>query len=129
MNEDLKKIIDRLHHDDPQVRKDAAVALGEMESQEAISALMEMLTDSNPAVRYFVKRSLGRIRKVHTPRHEEVTKSLKDGEKPDINVDALEKYLNDPEYTKRMTAVKGTLKIGSPLAVPFLIDRLGIEEH
>jgi len=129
MNEELARIIERLKSDDPQVRKDAAVALGEMENPEAIPALMDMVSDPNPAVRYFIKRSLGRLRSIHTPRHEEVVKDLKDSEEPDINLEALEKYLNHSDYTKRLTAIKGAMKIASPMAVPLFIDRLNIEEH
>ncbi|MDD2717004.1 MAG: HEAT repeat domain-containing protein [Candidatus Wallbacteria bacterium] len=46
-----------------------------------------------------------------------------------INIDALIKYLKDPDYKKRIKVVQGAGQMADPNAIPYLINLLSEERH
>ena len=57
----LNDVIERLYDPDPDVREEAASALGRIGSQEAVQALIDQLKDINSTIRAQAAKALGKI--------------------------------------------------------------------
>ncbi len=130
-----------LSKEDPNVRRRAVYALGEIGSEAAVPALVEALNDEDPNVRWSAAEALGEIgSEAIVP----VLVKVLNSEDPNVResaaealgeignkaaVPALVKALNDEDPNVRESAVYALRKIGNEAAVPALVKALNDEDQ
>ena len=65
----VEKLIKKLQHKNPKVRVNAALALGQMGSEDAMPALRQALQDQNDWVRAAARLALDKIKEINHRRH------------------------------------------------------------
>ena len=102
-------LLELLHGSDPDLRMQAALALGEQGDVRAAGALIEALKDEDPNVRYHAIEALGKLKAVDA-------------------VDALVEIVESRDFFVAFMALDALAKIGdariAPRIVPFLEDEL-----
>ncbi len=127
--------------DDPHVRADAVVRLGQARADDAVGSLVALLDDPDEIVRLSVVRALAQIgnpgvvpdlaKYVDDPLQsvrQQICQALGAIGSPD-GVDALEKMLYDPDGSIRLAAARNLGLIDHPRALEVLIETALYDEN
>ncbi|MDD5089522.1 MAG: HEAT repeat domain-containing protein [Candidatus Wallbacteria bacterium] len=118
------------------------IVSGDKQAQE----LLDFLSNYDEvSVRYYAKKicqELNSLKKSDTVADDfdvgDILKNLGEGERntledekvfKSINIEALTKYLKDPDFQKRIKAIQGASQMGDPQALPHLVNALAEEKH
>lgn len=104
----LPTLIEFLHDDDPDLRMQAALALGEQRDQAAVPALLEALEDPGFNVRFHAIEALGKLRDVAA-------------------VEPLLRIAESEDFFLAFPALESLRQIGEPKGAARLIELLTVE--
>src|SRR6201988_1457372 len=101
----LSPLLEFLEGPDPDLRMQAALALGEQRDQRAVTALMKALSDDDTNVRYHVIEALGKLQALES-------------------VDSLVEIASTRDFFLAFPALDALAKIGDPRIVPQIVPFL-----
>src|SRR5678815_3312578 len=105
--ETLPTLLEFLRDDEPDLRMQAALAIGEQRDKRAVPALLEALNDSDPNVRFHVIEALGKLRDLAA-------------------VDPLATIAESGDFFLAFPALDALKQIGDSSITPRLIDLLSV---
>ena len=101
-------LVEFLHDPDPDLRLQAALALGEQRDQKAVAPLMDALNDSDINVRYHVIEALGKLRAIES-------------------AEALASIAASRDFFLAFPALESLMQIGDARVVPRIVPLLDDE--
>jgi HEAT repeat protein len=101
----LSPLVELLHGPNPDLRMQAALALGEQRDARVVAALLEALNDNDTNVRYHAIEALGKLKAVEA-------------------VDALVEIAESGDFFLSFVALDALAKIGDPIIAPRIVPLL-----
>jgi len=128
MEEKTRELLKKLDETDDLIEKrDIIMRLADIGTVTAIPKLMQLAKHRDAGLRYFAKKAAGRIRNREEGKITPEELGIIVGKK--LRLDTFQKYLLDPDYRHRVVAGLAVIKTKDKRTLPFLLEKLKIEEH
>ncbi len=120
----FEELLDKLHHPERDIRKEAVIALGKSEDDRALESLIEATQDDDLSVRYFARKGIIKLKKsLDMP-----TKTV-DEDLTQLYIKKKIELLSASDLQTRLNAAKIILEIGDRDIIPEMVKLLKEEEH
>lgn len=110
--------------EDLDIRKQAAMALGESDAREAVDLLLEAAQDNELSVRYFARKALKKLKEKLNIKEEELESNLEK-----VYIERQMSNLDNQDPQIRIQAALKLAEFKDPELLPRIIEQLHAEEH